>query len=336
MRVVPATDLDDGEFASALALVQRCEIQLDPAVPPITAEELRRFIADDRSDANVHVRTAAVDGTGTVRAVGHLELETDPGNDHYASAEIFGAAGDPAVGALVLADIVERAAADGRTTLAGWGPDTEAESQFWTGFGATPRYEERISALDVTAVDADLMAAWIEQRTERADDVELVRWVGPCPAAHRPAFARSVTAMSYAPTDVIYINPLTITEDDVIEMDYARAGLGYRSRTLFALTPDGDPVGHTTVMVNPFRPGASWQWDTVVLAAHRERGIGRWLKSEMWRWLRATEPEVDRLVTGNAESNTAMLAINVAMGYRPAYSFRVWQADLDTYRAALG
>jgi mycothiol synthase len=104
---------------------------------------------------------------------------------------------------------------------------------------------------------------------------------------------------------------------------------------LFAVDPDGGPVGHTTVHVNPRRPEASWQWDTVVLDRHRRRGIGRWLKAEMWRWLREAEPEVTRLRTGNAESNDAMLAINVAMGFREAAVYGAWQAPISTYRAVL-
>jgi GNAT superfamily N-acetyltransferase len=334
MQVRPVADLDAAGVAGALAVVQRADRAVDPDIEPTTAEEFRRQVADDRSDGNRHLRTAVLDGD-RVRAVAHLELDTDEENAHLATAEVFGAAADPDAGRVAVADLVERCEADGRTSLAGWGPRTEAEARFWTAFGATERYTERMSNLDLATVDPDLMADWIDRRRERAADVSLVRWTGACPDEHRAAYARSVSAMSDAPTDDLDVNPFTIDEDDVRELDDARLTLGWRPFTVFAVDPDGRPAGHTTVLVNPFRPDASWQWDTVVLASHRRRGIGRWIKAEMWRWLRAEASEVGRLSTGNAESNAAMLAINVAMGYRPASVHAMWQADLDVYRRSL-
>ena len=55
----------------------------------------------------------------------------------------------------------------------------------------------------------------------------------------------------------------------------------------------------------------------------------------MWRRLRENHPELTRLRTGNADSNDGMLAINVAMGYRPAHESAGWQADVATLRAGL-
>ena len=94
-------------------------------------------------------------------------------------------------------------------------------------------------------------------------------------------------------------------------------------------------MGHTAVHVNTHRPAASWQWDTVVLTAHRGRGIARWLKAAMWQYLRESEPEVTHLRTENAIDNDPMLSINQAMGFVPTNRFGGWQADLDTFRRAL-
>lgn len=339
MHVVPAADLDEAQFASALALMQRCELALDPGVEPITAEELRRSISDDRTEGNRHLRIAVVDSDsgagGAVRALAHLELEDDDANRHIASAEVFGAADDPAAGHIALRALIDIAEGDGRTTLLGWGPNTPAESGFWTALGAPLRYTERMSELDVTAVDAALMQQWIDARAERAADVRLVRWTDACPEELLEAFATSKTAMNDAPNDDIDVNDRLVDAAAVREDESARLALGTRALTVFALDPAGGPVGHTQVHVNPFRPNASWQWDTVVLDHHRRRGIGRWLKAEMWQWLRADAPEVQRLLTGNAESNAGMLAINVAMGFTESHVFGAWQTDLATYRANL-
>ena len=110
---------------------------------------------------------------------------------------------------------------------------------------------------------------------------------------------------------------------------------GWSFGGVLAVTADGEAAGTTEVFVNRHRPAASWQWSTVVLPAHRGRRIGRWMKASMWQRLRATEPEVAWLQTGNAASNAHMLAINDEMGFKPTHLMGCWQADLDTLEAGL-
>ena len=55
----------------------------------------------------------------------------------------------------------------------------------------------------------------------------------------------------------------------------------------------------------------------------------------MWQRLRAAEPEVTALQTGNAASNAHMLAINIEMGFKPTHLMGCWQADLEVLETAL-
>ena len=193
LNVLPLQELDDDLFGSALDLRQREELETDPDTPPTTGDELRRLATDDRRDGNRHERFAVVDGD-RVRVVAHLELENDKENAHLASSEIYGADEDPDAARVALGHMLEVAISAGRTSMIGWGPNTEKYHAFWTSTGAERKYLERISGLDMLGVDADLMAAWVEQRDERAADVELVRWVGPTPAEYMDAWAISRTA----------------------------------------------------------------------------------------------------------------------------------------------
>lgn len=334
MHVRPLLQTTDEQFAAAVAVQQRAEQAFDPDVPPTTAEELRLLATHDRSSANRHERYVVLDAAQP-RAVCHLEFELDDANAHLASTEIFGAAQDHDAGRAGLAAMLDLVESDDRTSLLGWGPQLPAEAAFWEGLGADLRYRERFSVLDVAAVDADLMASWIHRRHERAADVRLVRFVDRCPDEHLDAWTASRSAMSDAPMEDLDINDTVYDAADIREDEASALALGYRMMHLLALTPAGAPVGHTTVRVNTHRPAASDQWDTVVLAEHRRRGIGRWLKAEMWRWLRDAEPHVTRLGTGNAQSNDPMLAINVAMGYVPLCAFGAWQAPVDEIRSRL-
>lgn len=335
MRVVPLTELDDADFAAALGVVQRAEHNMDPGLTPMPIEEFAAYATDDRTDGNRHERYAVIDDR-EVGAVAHLELELDDDNLHFASAQIHGAAEAPAAGRAAMATMVDVAGADGRTLLMGWGPDQPAEAAFWTSMGAAHSYTDQESDLILDAVDADLMDRWIEARHERADDVTLVSWIDRCPDEYLDAFVAGSNAMNDAPKGELALNDWTNDADDIRRDEDARAAIGSRVHVFLGLTPAGEPVGHTAVHENLHRPAASWQWDTVVIPAHRRRGIGRWLKAEMWRYLRAEVPQVTRLRTGNAADNDAMLAINIEMGFRPVHRFCAWQAELDTYRAALG
>ena len=334
MDVVPTKDLDDAGVAGALAVQQRVERQLDAHMPVIEEEEFRSYLDDDRTDGNRHERFAVLDGD-TVVALAHLELEQGDDNPHLASSEIFGAAARPDAGRAAVDVMLDVAEEDNRTSLMGWGPNDPAEGEFWTGVGGVHRYNERISSLDLRSVDADLMRRWIDARQERAADVELVRWTERCPDEVIDAYAVSMSAMSDAPKGDLSLNDWTVSPDDVREDESARAAVGSRIHVIFAVTPDGEPAGHTAIHENLHRPEASWQWDTVVLDAHRRRGIGRWLKAEMWQQLRDTAPHINQLRTGNASNNDAMLSINVAMGFRPVHEFGAWEAPLDAYRRAL-
>jgi hypothetical protein len=79
----------------------------------------------------------------------------------------------------------------------------------------------------------------------------------------------------------------------------------------------------------------AWQGDTGVWPKHRERGLGRWLKAVNALRLLDEQPEVEFIDTWNAGSNEAMLAINVAMGFRPLENWGIWQAGTDVVAEAL-
>ncbi len=335
MQVVPVKELDDSGIAGSLAVVQQADLALDPDLPATTAAEFEARFTHDRTGGSRHEYLALVDDDGGVDVVAHLELDRSEENRHVSVAQLFGAAAHEESGRAAIGAIIDIATADGRSSLMGWGPRTDAEDHFWTSLGATHRYTEQASDLDLTAVDGDLMASWIERRNERAGDVELHTWVGPCPDELLDPYIATVDAMNDAPKGEMDVNDSVTSRDDVRENEEAQTLIGAKIRTILAVTPDGEPVGRTAIHENLHRPTASWQWDTVTLAPHRHRGIGRWLKAEMWRRLQEEAPHITRLRTGNASNNEAMLAINIEMGFRPAHILGAWQADLSVYREAL-
>ena len=330
MRIADARSLDDADFAAALELQQRLDRERDPGLPVTPAAELRGVFDDDTTDYARHQRIVAFAGA-TAAAIGHLELPVDPGNLALAQVEITPA--DDEVTAAVLAELLRRARADGRTSVIAWGDHTPQRHNFWTSLGAELRYTEQESSLDMDAVDPELMQRWINAGP---GDLELVRWARRCPNQWIDALVVTANAMKDAPTDDLDMADTVVDASMVRAEIEARAACGLEYQGILAVTAHGEAAGSTEVFVNRHRPAASWQWTTVVLPAHRGRRIGRWLKAAMWQRLRASEPEVTGLQTGNAASNAHMLAINTEMGFKPTHLMGCWQTDLGVLVFRLG
>jgi GNAT superfamily N-acetyltransferase len=99
---------------------------------------------------------------------------------------------------------------------------------------------------------------------------------------------------------------------------------------------DGAVAGFTEVELWDWTPARSEQADTAVVAAHRGRGLGLWLKAAMLRQLRDERPDVTGLLTGNAAGNSPMLRINERLGYRPDVRLVEWQADVRQLADRIG
>jgi GNAT superfamily N-acetyltransferase len=67
------------------------------------------------------------------------------------------------------------------------------------------------------------------------------------------------------------------------------------------------------------------QNDTLVLKDHRGHRLGALVKTETLLRARDVFPEGQRIVTGNAEENRPMLAVNEAMGFTPTRYNGEWQ-----------
>jgi len=330
VRIVDARQLDPDGFAAALELQQRVDRERDPGVPVTPADELRGVFDDDATDHCRHQRVVAFTDGNTAAAIGHVELNTDAANASLAGVEITPASEE--VSAAILVELLRLARADGRTSIIAWGDHTPAADAFWTGLGAELRYTEQESRLDLAAVDPELMAQWIAAGPA---DLELVHWARHCPEDRIDALVATANAMNDAPTDDLEIADTVVDAAMARAEIEARAARGLEYHGVLAVTADGEAAGATDVFVNRHRPAASWQWSTVVMPAHRGRGIGRWMKAAMWQRLRRTEPEVTALQTGNAASNAHMLAINNEMGFGPTHLTGCWQADLEVLQTSL-
>lgn len=324
---IATPELDDARRRAVGELRRRIERVLYPDVRPVSDA---RALADLTAASPVGRNGGLVAWDGET-AVGVAETWQWYGKRNRGQVDVLMGV-DPdrrrqGVATALMAATADHLRRDGRTAMVTFGRLGDDTVGFWRSLAIEVSYTEQASELELDDVDGDLMGSWIARRAERADDLVLERWRGVAPDRLLDGFRVVRAAMDDAPIHDLTWEKGFDDRDEIVGKDeWMMAG----SRTpwvIAAVTPDGEVAGYTCVEVDELCPWRSWQGDTGVAAAHRGRGIGRWVKAEMWRWLRADAPAVTRLETENATDNAAMLAINQAMGFRPTFVQGGWEID---------
>ena len=103
-----------------------------------------------------------------------------------------------------------------------------------------------------------------------------------------------------------------------------------RGRTVLSAgaVKDGRLVAFTDLQVPLAQPERASQAGTLVLREHRGHRLGALVKAAVLRELAATMPEVRRISTYNSDSNLPMVAVNEALGFRPAGHLSSWSRRL--------
>ena len=90
----------------------------------------------------------------------------------------------------------------------------------------------------------------------------------------------------------------------------------------------GELVGYSELTVSREQPQTAYQWDTLVVRAHRGHRLGGLLKVTTMRLLEAGGYPTLKITTFNSTLNTPMIAVNEALGARVAGAMVAWRKDL--------
>ena len=182
-----------------------------------------------------------------------------------------------------------------------------------------------VGRLDVDGHNGLLRDAWAH-----ATEYELCQWVGATPAGSTADIAVLHGRMSTdPPLDDLSWEPEVIDEAHVSARDEMMAAHGMRVYSAAARHRATDVVvGLTTLVVLSDVPVFGDQWETIVLPEHRGHRLGLALKIENLRHAMKHERHIQEVHTWNADSNEAMLAVNVAMGFMPVREWGEWELAL--------
>jgi len=230
-------------------------------------------------------------------------------------------------GTALLRHAAERGLADGRRLLAGAAFQASAGEAFARSLGATAGLAQIRRRLDLAAVPAGLVAGLRASAQQAAAGYTLVTWTRPTPEEYLDHVAAIELALFDAPHDPSWEPPAWDAER-VRATDRQIRLMKLRAYTVAARhDATGDLAGYTQVEVSPDQPDWAFQGATAVVGVHRGHRLGLLVKLAMQEWLAEAEPQLRWILTGNAETNEHMVAINEALGYerfgRPVVSFEI-------------
>ncbi len=189
---------------------------------------------------------------------------------------------------------------------------------------------ERYSVLRLPIVPALLDEHQTAAQRRAGADYRLVTWRDRTPEDRLEQFAALEQRMSTdVPQGELEMEESAWDADRVRYTDesIAAANRGY-VLTAAEHVPSGTLVAFTQLQYPRDRDGFAFQEDTLVMKEHRGHRLGMLVKAENLRNLLEARPATARIHTWNAEENSYMLDINVALGFRPAGVVGAWQKKL--------
>ncbi|MCF3965144.1 GNAT family N-acetyltransferase [Streptomyces fuscigenes] len=303
----------DAEIDAWHAVVSAAHVRdLPAAVPePSRAETAGKLRVPPFNGREVHLAAPAEDGS--YEGVASLLLWTEAPNLH--AAYLHKLVVDPGVrrrgvGARLWTGIRDLLAAEGRTSVStrlelGGAGEAFVDSLGFVKMLPLTRYVQRVEqALGGTP------------RQELPDGLRFAHWTGTAPRELAGSLAAVHNALVDAPGGDLAARPPRWDARRVLAAARLVGERGGVLVTAAAVDGAGAVVAYTEAVLHSPEDTRAAQGDTVVLPAHRGRGVGRAVKRHLLDVLRDEHPGVREIATSVADENGAMLAVNEALGYR--------------------
>ncbi|MCB5178481.1 GNAT family N-acetyltransferase [Streptomyces antimicrobicus] len=309
------TDADVDAWRSVLTDALAAD---QPHLPPPSRVEVAGRLRVDPARGRA-VRWASPDG------VAALLLFSDEGNEHTAFLDVLAVrpgARRRGIGSALWERVRETLLADGRTTV-GAVIDTDGPGEaFARSLGFT-------NALPMAWYVQDVPAGPGAVTVPDTPGYTLVGWSGLVPDHLAPALAVAHDAMEDAPTGELEERTPAWTPERLRAVQQLVLDRGGELLTVAAVSADGEVAAYTELMLPDPAAERAVQYDTVVVPAHRGRGLGRAVKLRMLATVAGSHPGLRRIGTTVADENAPMRAVNAELGYVRERGAAYYQLTLE-------
>ena len=229
------------------------------------------------------------------------------------------------IGTALVRHAAGRAHEEGRVVLAADATLGSAGEAFSRALGARAGMPEASRVLHVHAIPGGHLARLRARAGTAAHGYSLLSWEGPAPEAH----TGQVAALYQAGEDAPLEDGHEVRRWDTARVHEAERRIAEQGVRHYAVAArddrTGDLVALTELETDPQTPGWAYQCLTVVARAHRGHRLGLLVKVAMLELLAGREPGLERIVTGNADVNEHMIAINAELGYQVLDHWLSWE-----------
>ncbi|MEO7804161.1 MAG: GNAT family N-acetyltransferase [Actinomycetota bacterium] len=195
--------------------------------------------------------------------------------------------------------------------------EEESGNAFLTKIGAEPKLFENENRLDLGALDWDLVDRWIEEGAKRSPGSKLEFHDTRFPAVLYDEYCPVYTEITNdMPLEELEMGAEVYTPERWVDVTKWLDQTGGSHHTFLVREEDGQISALSDILHNPDTETLVYQWATGVLRQYRGRGLGKWVKAAMLKFIRERYPEARFIVTYNAKSNAPMMAINNALGFK--------------------
>jgi RimJ/RimL family protein N-acetyltransferase len=229
------------------------------------------------------------------------------------------------IGTTLVRHAAGRAQEAGRVLLTGEARLGSPGDAFSRALGARAGMPEASRVLDVRTIADGHLARLHARAQAAARGYSLLSFAGPAPEEYIEQVAALNQDGEDAPRDAGHEVQLW----DAARLRAAQQRTAEQGLRHYSVAARDDRTGVlvaiTELHVDPQTPDWGHQELTVVARAHRGHRLGLLVKVAMLELLAGREPRLERIVTGNADSNEHMIAINGELGYQVLDHWLSWE-----------